>query len=631
MPIPGVDLTITDPGLGLVEAAPSAYMVLGTASLGADNVVTTFSRKNDVVTEFGQGPLSEAMCKVLDVGGGPARGMRLTKSVAPVIGAIVVANRVSTSTGTITVAVTQKAADQVWQIADPGGTPIFVDMTSEFNSATADDVDPFDTADAVGDQFAIGFIQPFNQVTITIATAGVGGVVTWNYFNGTSIVVLTGVTDGTTSFTAAPGTVTVNFTIPGDWVAQSVNGSDVLYFIYAEIASGAYAPDPVLTQGFIDGHGAHDDYEAQIEITSSGTLGAGQFRYSLDDGRSFSGEFIIPAGGTFDIPFADITITFTPGAGPIFFEDGDQFDFDVDAPYYTATEIATAVTALLAQSQTFPAVLLTGTPATAAAGATIFAAVDGHATSFLNVNLYLRWIMDVGEDTTANVLTSFTALSSRRIQPVFGTIDAPSAKPFTGYNFPKRSAVEMVGAWASDKLISTSLNRVLEGPLPGILEISHDENLTEVLDVIRITTTRTHNNRSGFFLTHGRLKGPTASDFRFWHFGRIMDTACRRTFIEVQNFIGISVRTNADGTIDERDAVRLENIVNDALADELLRPVNAEGTQGHVSAVDFSIDRQNNVNTTSTLQTEVAVRPRGYAFTVIVVIGFSLEAGEEAA
>ncbi len=631
MPIPSVILTVNDPGLNISEAAPEAYLVLGVASLGVDNVLTTFSRKTDVVNALGQGPLPETMCKVLEVGGGPVLGMRLTKTVDPVIGAIIVANRTSTSTGTITAAVTQKAADQVWQIGDPGGTPVFVDETTDFNSATADDVDPFPVGDAVGDQFAIGFIQPFSQVTITIATAGVGGVVTWNYFDGTSIVVLSGVTDGTTSFTAAPGTVTITFTIPGDWVAESVNGSDVLYFIYAEIASGVYSTDPILTQGFIDGHGGHDDYEVQVEILTTGTLGAGTFRYSLDDGRSFSGAFIIPAGGVFDIPFADITITFVPGGGAIFFEDGDQFDFDVTAPYYSATEIATAVTALLAQSTEFPAVILTGTPASASDGATIFAAVDGHATSFANVNRYLRFIMDVGDDTTANVLTSFTAVSSRRINPTYGTIDYPSSKPYTGYNFPKRSLAELTGAFASNQLISTSLARVLLGPLPGVLEVSHNEGLTEVIDVIRVTTTRTHNSRTGFFLTHGRLKGPTGSDFRFWHFGRIMDAACRTTFIEVQNFIGISVRTNADGTIDERDAVRLESIVNDALADTLLRPVNAEGTQGHVSAVAFTIDRTNNVNTTSTLQTEVAVRPRGYTFDIIVEIGFSLEVGDEAA
>ena len=629
-PIPNVTINVNDPGLNIAEAAPEAFLVLGTASLGVDNEIQTFSRKNDVVGQFGEGPLSETMCKVLDVAGGPVRGMRLTKTVSPVFGAVS-STRTSTSTGTISAAITQKAASQVWQIDDPAGTPVFVDETADFNSSTINDVDPFPTADAVGDQFAIGFIQPFDQVTITVGTSGIGGVVTWNYFNGTAVVVLSGVVDGTTSFTVAPGTVTVAFTMPTDWERQSVNGSPLLYYIYAEIASGVYATDPIITQGFIDNDGAHDDYEVQVEILTTGTLGAGTFRYSLDDGRSFSGEFIIPTAGTFDIPFADITLTFTAGAGPIFFEDGDLFEFDVDAPYYSATEIATAVTALLAQSLEFPAIILTGTPASASDGATILTALDGHATSFENVNRYLRIAMDTGEDTTANVLTSFAAVSSRRVMAVFSTADLPSSKPFTGYNFPKRPAVEIVGAFAANQLISTSLNRVLLGPLPGVLEIGHDENLTEVLDAARIATLRTYNSRTGFFITHGRLKAPSGSDFRFWDFGRVMDSACRTTFIEVQNFIGISVRTNADGTIDERDATRLESIVNDALADTLVRPTNAEGTQGHVSAVDFSVDRSNNVNTTSTLQTEVAIRPLGKAFDIIVDIGFSLEAGEEAA
>lgn len=624
MAIPNQNITVLDPGLGLVEASPDTPLVLGVGSLGDDNLLRTFARKTDVVSNFGQGPLPEAWCKALDIAGGPVRGMRLTKSVNPTFGSITT-TRTSDSTGTITVAITQKDAVRAWQIDDPAGTPVFLEQTSEFNSATVADVNPLPASAAIGDQFAIGFDQPFNSIDQIVSTSGVGGTVQWSFFDGTAIVAHAGITDATVSYTAAPATYQTVWTMPNNWVRQSLNNTELLYYAYAEVDAGPYTVDAVLDQGRINGHGAHDDYEVIVEILKTGTVATGTFRYSLDDGRSFSGEFVIPSGGTFDVPFADITITFTPGAGLIFFEDGDLFEFDVNAPYYAVVDLATAVTALLAQSLEFPFITLTGTPASAADGATMFAAVDGHATSFENINRYLAFIMDSGDDTTAATLSSYAAVSSRRVMPIFGTTDITSSKPFEGYSVPKRSAVELLGGWAADKLISTDLARVKEGPVPGVLEISHNENLTEELDAGRIATLRTHTGRAGFFVTNGRIKAPSGSDFRFWQFRRIMDVACRRVFIEQQNFLNISVRTNADGTIDERDALRLESIVNEALKIELTQPANAEGTRGHVSAVNYSIDRTNNINQSSTLISTVAIRPLGYAKTIETTIGFALE------
>jgi len=629
MGIPNQEITVLDPGLGLVEASPDTPIVLGVSSLGDDNLLRTYARKTDVVSNFGQGPLPEAWCKALDIAGGPVRGMRLTKSVVPTFGSITT-TRTSDSTGTIAVAITQKDAARAWQIDDPAGTPVFTEQTADFASATTADVDPLPAGAVTGDQFAIGYDQPFTSLEQIISTSGVGGTFAYSYYNGTAVVPLTGVSDLTVSYTAAPGTYLSTWTMPTDWVRQSLNSTELLYYAYAEVDTGPYGTDAVLSQGQINGHGAHDDYEVIVEILKTGTVATGTFRYSLDDGRSYSGEFVIPSAGDFDIPFADITITFTPGAGAIFFEDGDVFEFDVNAPYYAVVDLATAVTALLAQSLEFPFATLTGTPASAADGATMFAAVDGHATSFENINRYIAFIMDSGDDTTTATLSSYAAVSSRRVMPVYGTTDITSAKPFEGYSVPKRSAVELLGGWAADKLISTDLARVREGPVPGVLEISHDENLTEELDAGRITTLRTHTGRAGFFVTNGRIKAPSGSDFRFWQFRRIMDVACRRVFIEQQNFLNISVRTNSDGTIDERDALRLESIVNEALKIELTQPANAEGTRGHVSEVNYSIDRTNNINQSSTLISTVAIRPLGYAKTIETTIGFALEVAEAA-
>ena len=88
MTIPGQTLTILDPGLGLVEPAVTTPLYLGASALGANNVLVSVSNKVDAVEAFGQGPLSEAICRCLDVAGGPVLGMRLNGSVASTIGAV---------------------------------------------------------------------------------------------------------------------------------------------------------------------------------------------------------------------------------------------------------------------------------------------------------------------------------------------------------------------------------------------------------------------------------------------------------------------------------------------------------------------------------------------------------------
>jgi hypothetical protein len=90
--------------------------------------------------------------------------------------------------------------------------------------------------------------------------------------------------------------------------------------------------------------------------------------------------------------------------------------------------------------------------------------------------------------------------------------------------------------------------------------------------------------------------------------------------------LGGSVRLLEDGSgkIDERDAVRLEEPVLDALDVALMQPNNAEGTKGHVTAVDYSIDRSTDVATSEGLDTTVSMIPHGYNYFIRTRLGFTL-------
>ncbi|MEX2141329.1 MAG: hypothetical protein WD894_18835 [Pirellulales bacterium] len=145
------------------------------------------------------------------------------------------------------------AATKVWQV-DVAPGPVYVDETADFNSTANADFLPFPATEAVGDYLAIGYFQPFTKVTFDYAngTAGFGGAVAWEYWDGDEWKALGSVTDGTNGFTAvAADGRTVTWSPPNDWKPVSINGSAQLYYVRASVTT-LYSTNPVLDQGFVE-------------------------------------------------------------------------------------------------------------------------------------------------------------------------------------------------------------------------------------------------------------------------------------------------------------------------------------------------------------------------------------------
>ncbi len=193
-------------------------------------------------------------------------------------------------------------AVKAWQV-DADGGPAYVDETTDFNSATSADVLPFPASEAVGDYFAVGLATKFGKLKLDNAggTAGVGGTVAWEYWNGSAWTALSGVTDGTTGFTAAAadGQV-VSWTMPADWATTSINGSAQLYYVRARVTQ-VYTTNPVYDQGFVGG------MVAALAITGgapSDELALLHFLAKLwaPSKAVFDGTYVIVAGQTLGWP-----------------------------------------------------------------------------------------------------------------------------------------------------------------------------------------------------------------------------------------------------------------------------------------------------------------------------------------
>ena len=110
----------------------------------------------------------------------------------------------------------------------------FTDVTRDTNAGGNSNL--FPSTQALNDAVYFGHTEIFSEIYFEI-TGVKGGTwtLTWEYYNGSSWVSLTDVTDSTSSF-ASSGTKIVIYAIPDDWATVAVN-SRTFYYIRGRISS----------------------------------------------------------------------------------------------------------------------------------------------------------------------------------------------------------------------------------------------------------------------------------------------------------------------------------------------------------------------------------------------------------
>lgn len=135
----------------------------------------------------------------------------------------------------------------VWQVTVAPTPDTFVDQTSNFNGSGASATIFFPASEAVGDYCAFGSIQKFGRLRVNVGTAGVGGTVTWEYWDGSSWTALESLIDGTSNLTST-GNGNVDYKTPTDWAAVSLNGESPLFYVRAVVAT-TYSTNPLGSGG----------------------------------------------------------------------------------------------------------------------------------------------------------------------------------------------------------------------------------------------------------------------------------------------------------------------------------------------------------------------------------------------
>ncbi len=476
MTVSAVTLNILDPGLGATSPGRVGPVYIGPSEKGTLNSVLYFNRTSDIVSTYGQGPLSEALASALAIAGGPVAGLRTPTATASTTSAVTV-TRTSTSTGTF----------------------------------------------------------------------------------------------------ASTGT-------------------------------------------------ALDSYSIALQVVTTGTLGSGVVRYSLDGQLSWSDPVTIPAAGGIALGVSGLTWTPTAGAGPKYFEAGDLFTATTSEPQCDATGVtnafSTANTGILAQSTVFPFVVVTCQFATGAASAAVAAALDTQLTAAFTSGKDMAAIMDAGStDTASNVRTAMASFSSSRVNLVFGGETKVSSMPSQGKGFHSGPLANSVGSRATRVAPCTRLGRYASGSLVGVTAITHDASSDPSMDAANYTTARTYPGEGGYYLTDGRIKASSGSDYKRWDYRRVADLAAQTARASVKPYLQANIPTIEGGKIDPAKAAAIESKVLADLRAVLKDNTNDEGDKGYVSEVFFAVDQNYDMLTNDALQCVVAFRPLGAPALIKIDLG----------
>lgn len=365
---------------------------------------------------------------------------------------------------------------------------------------------------------------------------------------------------------------------------------------------------------------SYDTYQVKVEVTANGTniaAGTGRFKYSLDNGDSYSGELAIPTGGSYAIPNTNLTITFVNGGSGTSFIDGDVHAFDTTAPIFSTSDLAAAFDALRALgTEEFGWIHVVGQAAAGSGSASIAATIDTKMTAEANAFRYAFCVMEAADDTDGNLQSAFASFVSDRTVVCAGFVELASSGVIA-----KRHCAWPIVARVANQSIQRDLARTRPdregGSLPGVVSIYRDERTTEALDAARFTTLRTYAGQPGFFITNGRTMAATGSDFAYLQYRRLMDRACTINYDTMFPHLNDDeLRVDAEtGYINEIDARALESQVNQALKSQLT-------SKNYVSDTFVRIRRDNNILSTQTLLESVRIVPKGYSKFIEAEIGF---------
>lgn len=379
-------------------------------------------------------------------------------------------------------------------------------------------------------------------------------------------------------------------------------------------------------------------YDIIVTIVDGGAVGTSTFTASLDNGYTATAKAVTAATVALTEPItgAATGVTINFGAGT--YTAGSTHKLRAYAPHFGTPDLTAGFTALLADPRAWPVAHVVGANhATAvdatncAAAATIAATVETQLAAAFTAARDARAIMDPpdiyagGAQTTAfdtALHSAFSAFSGKHVWIGNGYADIVS--PLTGMIQRRPGTWPIVNRVAANVLeakLADDPAWVGAGTLGGITKIWRDERSQPGAHDARFMALRTYVRRAGFYAASSIGMASAGSDYSYLPNAMVMDLFTSVMRDAVAPYLSSKLRINPNGTIYELDALDIERALTSAVNDLVYAP-------GYVSpptlATPFvTVDRTNNIRTTSTLKVRGRATPLGYARSIAVDIGYN--------
>lgn len=565
--IPDASLVIQDGGAGALPSdIDNVHVVAGVCSSGTGNALAGFSDVASLKAACGTGPAVEAACAAL-----------ITPTLGRAARPVYVLRLTTAAVGTYGSVSVTRAASSTCVVATAAGTSTPKDtyeVRVKISRAGARGVGAFQLSFDGGNLY---------EPEVTIPTNGAYT----HSDTGVAITFDTGTNDvgDVHSFDATEPQFS-NAELTTALAALLLDGTEwsLLHLVgkpAAEMTSvtsaGTTPPVVTLTVGTLTGY-----HNLRVEVTTGGARGTAVFRWSIDGGTTWTSA--VTTAATTVLAGTGITLNWATGT-----------DYATDNVY-------------------------------TAHGAKAFRdRCDTVKTSLASAETayrFARGFVDAPPASDAVLTAATLSLDAPRVASAAGTARVYSA------NSARRHSRSQ--AWSIvHRVIATEVHehpgRVRSGSLADVISIARDERQTTVMDQQRYGTLRTHVGLPGFYVTRAKTFAAAGSDFAQVMSCRVMDKACRLARVETLQWLNEDLRViptgngiaaglaGAPGTIDERDARRIEQAVLGKLQ---------AGLVDNITAVTVQVSRVENLLSTSTIKIKVRILPKGYAEYIETTMSF---------
>jgi hypothetical protein len=365
-----------------------------------------------------------------------------------------------------------------------------------------------------------------------------------------------------------------------------------------------------------------DEYDVQFKVVTGGTIGTAgiTFKYSLDNGRTWSVETALGTAVFYLI--ADANVRFNFAAGTLV--TNDLVKVRTSAPLWNQVQLSAALAALRNSIKSWSVCLVMGN-----CGASDVAALET-AQAAMNAGGRKRTLLGhtriptVGE-SDATYQTALAVITSGLAAP-FSGISGGSCKmqsPRSGRRYERPAIVPVAGRVAQIRE-GEDPSWVGRGALPPSVTIAddngnpenHDEAKFPGLDDQRLITLRSWEGKPGVYITNARIMSAPGSDFVYVQHRRVMNLADRVVRAVLANVSSQDILVNpTTGFILEEEAAGIETLVNAALDTEVVSPRNA-------SDCIFTLSRSDNLLSTFELKGSARIVPLAYPKSIKIDIGF---------